>query len=127
MLKRKLTTFDLTMIAIGSTIGSGIFLTPARIAGELPDAGLILLVWAIGGLVAFCGALTFAELARRFPDAGGVYAFLKRAYGPAMAYLYGWATLTVITTGAIAALSLGFADYVVFILEEMNIKMGDVV
>ncbi|MEM7035328.1 MAG: amino acid permease [Bacteroidota bacterium] len=126
MLKRKLTTFDLTMIAIGSTIGSGIFLTPARIAGELPAAGWMLLVWAVGGVVAFCGALTFAELAQRFPDAGGVYAFLKRAYGPVMAYLYGWATLTVITTGAIAALSLGFADYAAIVLEEVGMEVGDV-
>lgn len=124
-LRRKLTTFDLTMIAIGSTIGSGIFATPGGIMELLPAAPWVLLVWGIGGLVALSGALTFAELSTRNPSAGGVYAFLKDAYGPLAAFLYGWANLLVVTTGAIAALSMVFAEYLLYILEAIGIPLPD--
>jgi len=72
-LKRNLTFFDLTMIAIGSVIGSGIFLTPAMIAKALPSPPWILFAWVLGGIMALTGALTYAELASRMPQAGGVY------------------------------------------------------
>jgi len=110
-LRRDLTRFDLTMIAIGSTIGSGIFLTPALIARALPSAPLILGVWVVGGLMALAGALTFAELGGMMPEAGGVYAYLCEAYGPLAGFLYGWAYFLVVNTGGIAALSLAFATY----------------
>lgn len=106
----------LTLVAIGSCIGSGIFLTPSDIASQVPSPGWILLVWAIGGLVALTGSLTFAELGTYFPQAGGVYVYLKEAYGKLTAFLYGWAILTVITSGAIAALALAFARYVDFVI-----------
>ncbi|NND32562.1 MAG: amino acid permease, partial [Saprospiraceae bacterium] len=114
-LSRQLSTFGLTMIAIGSCIGSGIFLTPSMIADHLMSSTGIMLIWLLGGIVALCGALTFAELGVRFPKSGGVYVFLKECYGDLVAFLYGWTILTVVTSGAIAALSIAFARYIDFI------------
>ena len=110
-LEQKLTRFDLTLIAIGSVIGSGIFLTPAGIAQQVPSAMLILLLWVIGGVLSLTGALTFAELGAMMPRAGGVYAFLKEAYGGLWGFLYGWAYFLVVNTGGLAALSIAFATY----------------
>ncbi len=110
-LKKELTLFGLTAVAVGACIGSGIFATPYDIANAVPSGGLMLIVWGVGGLVAVTGALTFAELGGRFPHSGGVYCYLKKAYGDLMAFLYGWVILTVVTSGAIAALSLIFARY----------------
>lgn len=110
-LKQALTRFDLTMIAIGSTIGSGIFLTPSSIAHELQSPWLILAVWVVGGCMAIAGALTFAELGGLMPGAGGVYVYLSKAYGGLFGFLYGWAYLLVVNTGGVAALSIAFATY----------------
>jgi APA family basic amino acid/polyamine antiporter len=110
-LKRELSRFDMTMIAIGSTIGSGIFLTPALIAHILPSPSWIIGIWLVGGVTALTGALTFAELAGMMPGAGGVYVYLNEAYGPLAGFLYGWAYFLVCNTGGIAALSLAFAMY----------------
>jgi len=115
-LRKELTLYGLTMVAIGSCVGSGIFLTPAQIAAQLPSPMMILLVWAFGGVVALTGALTFAELGSMFPQAGGVYAYLKEGYGHLFGFLYGWAYLLVIATGAIAALAIAFATYLAFVL-----------
>jgi len=115
-LKKDLTLYGLTMVAIGSCIGSGIFLTPSQIAGYLSSPWLILLVWGTGGLITLTGALTFAELGAMFPEAGGVYVYLKEGLGPIFGYLYGWAYLWVICSGAIAALSIAFATYLAFIV-----------
>ena len=109
--KREIGLYGLTMIAIGSSIGSGIFKTPSEIAGYLPAEGLMLLVWALGGLISICGALTFARIAGEFPTVGGFYVFLKEAYGNLPAFLFGWSMLLVINTGALAALSLVFTSY----------------
>lgn len=110
-LKRELSRFDMTMIAIGSTIGSGIFLTPALIAHTLPAPSWIIGIWLVGGVMALTGALTFAELGGMMPGAGGVYVYLNEAYGPLAGFLYGWAYFLVCNTGGIAALSLAFATY----------------
>lgn len=110
-LRKELSLYGLSMVAIGSCIGSGIFLTPAIIAGYLPNPWWILLIWVIGGLITLTGALTFAELGSMFPQAGGVYIYLKEAYGDFVGFLYGWAYLTIANTGAIAALSIAFASY----------------
>jgi len=115
-LKKELTQYGLVMVAIGSCIGSGIFLTPSQIAGNLPSPLLILLVWGLGGIITLTGALTFAELGAMFPQAGGVYVYLKEAYGDLFGFLYGWAYLVIITSGAIAALSIAFALYLSFII-----------
>lgn len=124
-LRKELTLYGLTMVAIGSCIGSGIFLTPSQIAGHLYSPWLILLIWGIGGIVTLTGALTFAELGAMFPSAGGVYVYLKEAYGDLFGYLYGWAYLLVICSGAIAALSIAFAYYLGFLipLGDTGIKM----
>lgn len=119
-LEKKLTLYGLTMIAIGSCIGSGIFATPNGVIQQVPHHGLALLVWALGGLIALTGALTFAELGGMFPRAGGVYVFIKEAYGQLTAFLYGWVILLVINTGALAALSVIFSDYMQFFIPEMS-------
>jgi len=115
-LARELTLYGLIMVAIGSSIGSGIFVTPSEIANLIPSATLILLVWITGGIVSLTGALTFAELGSMFPYAGGIYVFLREAYGGWMGFLYGWAYLLIITSGSIAVLALAFSHYLAFII-----------
>jgi len=110
-LQKQITLFSLTMIAVGSSIGSGVFRTPSEISGYLPTTGWMLGVWIVGGLVALCGALTFAEISSSFQKAGGFYVFLKEAFGDLPAFLYGWSMLLVINTGSLAALSLVFTSY----------------
>jgi APA family basic amino acid/polyamine antiporter len=110
-LAKELTLYGLIMVAIGSCIGSGIFVTPSQIAGLIPSSTLILLVWALGGIIALTGALTFGELGSLFPQAGGIYVFLREAYGGWLGFLYGWAYLIIITSGSIAVLSLAFSYY----------------
>lgn len=119
-LSRKLNLYGLTMIVAGSCIGSGIFITPANVIAELPHPALSLGVWVIGGLIALTGALTFSELGGMFPKAGGVYVFLKEAYGDLAGFLYGWVILLVINTGALAALAAAFADYLHFFIPGMT-------
>lgn len=110
-LDRKLTLYGLTMIAVGSCIGSGIFVTPYAVVQAAPHHGYALLAWVLGGAIALTGALTFAELGGLFPKAGGVYVFLKEAYGELAGFLYGWVILLVINTGALAALGIAMAEY----------------
>jgi APA family basic amino acid/polyamine antiporter len=115
-LAKELTLYGLIMVAIGSCIGSGIFVTPSQIAGLIPSTSVILLVWALGGIIALTGALTFGELGSLFPQAGGIYVFLKEAYGGWLGFLYGWAYLIIITSGSIAVLSLAFSYYLSYFL-----------
>jgi APA family basic amino acid/polyamine antiporter len=119
-LARELSLYGLTMVAIGSCIGSGIFVTPAQIAGLVPSAWYIIAVWAVGGLITLTGALTFGELGGLFPHAGGIYVFLKEAYGGWLGFLYGWAYLLIITSGSIAVLSLAFTYYLSFFIPMDN-------
>jgi basic amino acid/polyamine antiporter, APA family len=111
-LKREIGLLDATMIVISGIIGGGIFFTPATVAQYLPYTSWILLAWAAGAVVAFAGALTFAELGSRFPDAGGHYIYIRDAFGKLPAFLYGWMLLLIIATGALASLALAFANYV---------------
>lgn len=99
------------MIAAGACIGAGIFISPSDVASQLSNGTQVLLVWLIGGVVTITGALSFGELAARYPGTGGVYVYLREAYGDLVAFLYGWCILTVITSGAIAALCIAFARY----------------
>ncbi len=115
-LRRELSLFDLTMIAVGSTIGSGIFLTPSLIAHELQTPVWILLAWVAGGLMALSGALTLSELGAMMPEAGGIYVYLTRAYGSLAGFLFGWAYFLVVNTGGIAALGIAFATYLSYIV-----------
>ena len=125
-LQQKLTLYGLTMIAVGSCIGSGIFVTPAQIASAIPNAALVLAVWALGGVIALTGALTFSELGGMYPKSGGVYVYLKEAYGDMVGFLYGWIILLVINTGALAGLCVAFAEYLKIFAPDMseNTKTG---
>jgi len=110
-LKRELGLFTCILLVIGNIIGVGIFTTPGEIAIGLPSAGWVLLAWVIGGVVTLAGALTYGELGAMFPKAGGNYVFLKEAFGPLVAFLYGLAYALITTAGTIALLSIGFAGY----------------
>jgi len=109
--KRELGPFDATMVVIGGIIGSGIFINPTFVARALDSPMLVLGAWLAGGCVAIAGAFAYAELARQMPRAGGQYVFLREAWHPAVGFLYGWALLLMIETGAIAAVAITFAQY----------------
>ena len=110
-LARRLGLFDATMLVMGGIIGSGIFVTPAEVARHVGTPLLIVGVWVLGGIVALAGALVYAELASRRPAVGGQYAYLRDAYGPLPAFLYGWSLLLVIQSGGMAAVAITFARY----------------
>lgn len=104
------------MVVIGGIIGAGIFLNPAIVAQRVHSAAFILTAWIIGGGVALIGALAFAELGARRPQAGGGYIYLTEAFGPLAAFLYGWTFLFIINSGGIAAVAVTFARYTVDLL-----------
>lgn len=110
-LPRRIGLWSATGIVIGITIGSGIFRTPAVVAARVPDPALFLAVWMLGGLLALAGALTMAELAAALPESGGIYVFVREAWGPAPAFLFGWAEITVIRGASVAAIASVFGDY----------------
>ena len=110
-LVRRLGAFDATMLVMGGIIGAGIFVNPAEVARHVQTPGLIVGVWALGGLIAMAGALVYAELADRRPEVGGQYAYLRDAYGQTPAFLYGWSLLLVIQSGGMAAVAITFARY----------------
>ena len=99
-------------IVVGTVIGSGIFLVPGPIAQRLPTLTLVLLVWIVGGLLSLFGSLSMGELAAIYPEAGGLYIYLRNIYGRPVAFLYGWALFSLIQSGSIATLASGFALYV---------------
>ncbi len=110
-LERRLGPLDATMIVIGSMIGSGIFITSAESARLIGAPGWLLLAWAIAGLMTITGALCCSELATMLPRAGGVYVFLREAYGPSFGFLFGWTLFLVVQTGTIAAVAIAFAKF----------------
>ncbi|HET6892924.1 MAG TPA: amino acid permease [Pyrinomonadaceae bacterium] len=112
-LARRLGLFDATMIVMGGIIGSGIFINPYVVARQVNTPFLILGVWTLGGLVALAAAFIWAELAALRPEVGGQYAYLREAFHPSVAFLYGWALLLVIQTGGMAAVAVTFARYFV--------------
>jgi APA family basic amino acid/polyamine antiporter len=109
--RRELGLFDATTVVIGGIIGAGIFINPYIVAQRLPTPTLVLAAWVAGGLIAAAGAFAFAELGALFPQAGGPYAYLRRAYHPVVGFLYGWAQLLLIVGGGIAAVAITFAEY----------------
>ena len=109
--KRALGPFDATMVVIGGIICSGIFINPYIVAARLDSPPVVLAAWAVGGAIALAGALSYAELGALFPRVGGQYAYLRDAYHPLAGFLYGWALLWLIESGAIAAVAIAFANY----------------
>src|SRR5215510_7906376 len=112
-LARRLGLFDATMIVMGGIIGSGIFMNPSVVAQQVHTPFLILGAWGLGGLFALAAAFIWAELATLRPDVGGQYAYLREAFHPAVAFLYGWVLLLVVQTGGMAAVAVTFARYFV--------------
>ncbi|HZL55508.1 MAG TPA: amino acid permease [Bryobacteraceae bacterium] len=112
-LARQLNLFDITMIVMGGIIGSGIFMNPYVVAQQVPIEGFIIGVWIFGGVVAMAGAFVYADLAARNTAVGGQYAYLRDAWHPSVAFLYGWCLLLVIQTGGMAAVAVTFAHYLI--------------
>ena len=110
-LQRRISLPAAAALVVGGTVGVGIFLTPAGMARSLASPALVFLVWAFMGTAALCGALSFGELAARFPEAGGSYVYLREAHGPRVAFLYGWKCLLVMDPGLTAALATGLGAY----------------
>lgn len=121
-LKRKLSVLDSILFVIGGVIGSGIFLTTGFIANYLPSPLWIIIIWVTGGIITISGALSFAEMGAMFPKSGGQYIYLREAYKPWTAFLYGWGFFWVIECGGIAALAVGFAEYLSYFLPSFSTK-----
>src|SRR6266516_6653851 len=110
-LPRRLGLWSAVAVLVGSTIGGGIFRTPAIIAERVPAPLPMFGVWILGGLLALCGALTYAELAALFPRSGGVYVYVREAFGRLPAFLFGWTELVLIRASALGAIATPFAEY----------------
>src|SRR5207247_9286602 len=108
---RGLGLYDSTMVVVGSMIGSGIFIVSADMARTIGSPGWLLVAWILTGVLTVVGALSYGELAAMMPRAGGQYVYLREAFSPLWGFLYGWTLFLVIQTGAIAAVSVGFARY----------------
>jgi amino acid transporter len=115
-LTRQLGLWSAVAVLIGSTIGSGIFRSPAGIADKLPGPLPLMAVWVAGGLFALCGALTLAELSGAFPETGGAYVFIREGWGRMPAFLFGWSELTMIRAASLGAISTTFAEYLMRVL-----------
>jgi basic amino acid/polyamine antiporter, APA family len=108
---KRLGVFDATLLVMGGVVGGGVFVTPSVVAGIAHRPALILAAWLAGGVIAIAGAFVYADLALRLPAAGGHYAYMREAFHPAVAFLFGWAALLVVQTGGIAASAVAFARY----------------
>ena len=102
---------DGVLLVVGMVVGAGIFKAPSIVAGNVSSALEFMLVWVAGGIASLCGALVYAELSGRFPETGGEYRFLERGYGRGTSFVFAWSRMTVIQTGAIAAVAFVFGDY----------------
>ena len=109
--RQLLSVADGVFLTAGMIIGALIFKAPSTVAGATSSAGQFMLAWVLGGVVSLCGALVYAELAARHPDTGGEYVFLTRGWGRGVAFVFAWSRMTVIQTGAIAAVAFVFGDY----------------
>jgi len=109
-LPRRLGLWATTAVVVGTIIGSGIFRVPASVAAQVGSSTAIVLVWVLGGVISLCGALALAELAAALPQSGGVFVYLRQAYGPLIAFLFGWIQL-FLAPASVAGISLVFAEY----------------
>jgi basic amino acid/polyamine antiporter, APA family len=114
--KPRLGLWDATMIVSGAMIGSGIFITSADIARNVGSAGWLLIVWLAAGFMTVAAAVSYGELSGMFPKAGGQYIYLKEAYNPLIAFLYGWSLFAVIQTGTIAAVAVAFSKFTAYLI-----------
>lgn len=112
-LARELGPFDTVLMVLGGIIGASIFVLPATIARLVQEPGMVLLVWVVGGIFSLFGSFTYAELAARMPLVGGQYVYLREAFHPALAFMYGWCMLLVTQTGAIASVAVVSAHYLI--------------
>src|SRR5215203_4377062 len=110
-LERRLGTIDAAAVVVSNVIGSGILLMPAIVARMVPEYWALMSVWLVGGLLAFAGAMAYAELATMRPRAGGEYVYLRAAYGPLLAFLTGWTSFVAGFSGAVAAAAVGLAGF----------------
>ena len=117
---RAISRLDATALVVGSMIGSGIFIVSAEILREVHAPGLLLVVWALSGVVTLMGALTYGELAAMFPHAGGQYVYLREGISPLFGYLYGWTLFVVIQTGTIAAVAVAFARFTAVLFPSLS-------
>src|SRR5215210_6170923 len=115
-LPRRLGLWSAIAVLVGTTIGSGIFRSPAGIADKLPGPLPFLSIWVVGGIFALCGALTLAEVAGAFPQTGGVYVYIRESWGRLPAFLFGWAELIIIRAAALGAISTTFSEYFIRVL-----------
>jgi len=109
--KALLSAADGVFLTVGMVVGVGIFKLPSLVADNSAGTGAFLIAWLLGGVVSLCGALVYAELAARHPETGGEYAFLSRGLGRGASFVFAWCRMTVIQTGAIAAVAFAFGDY----------------
>jgi APA family basic amino acid/polyamine antiporter len=109
-LRRVLGLFSIVGIVIGAMIGSGIFINPAKVAKDVGTPAMMMAVWIVGGILSFFGALAIAELAAIYSQAGGIYIYLREAYGPVVAFLFGWTLFLIVEAGTIATLAVGFSS-----------------
>jgi basic amino acid/polyamine antiporter, APA family len=116
-LLQELVLWDGVSVVVGTVIGSGIFLVPNSIAEQLPAFLEVAFAWIIGGLLTVFGALALGELGAAFPEAGGLYVYLREAYGKLVGFLYGWGLLTLIQSGSIATLGVAFRIYLAQIVK----------
>src|SRR6478672_1350908 len=116
-LRRTLGFADVVMLTLGTVIGSGIFLVPAVVLRQTGgNLSLSITAWIVGGVLSFLGALTYAELGAAKPEAGGLYAYIRDAFGALPAFLYGWTSFLVIASGSVATLAVAFSSYLSQIL-----------
>src|SRR6476660_4956213 len=109
--KQSLGLMDATMVVAGSMIGSGIFIVSADIVRNVGSAGWLIAVWVITGFMTITAAVSYGELSGMFPKAGGQYVYLKEAYNPLIAFMYGWSFFAIIQTATIAAVAVAFAKF----------------
>ena len=120
--KPSLGLIDATMVVAGSMIGSGIFIVSADIVRNVGSAGWLLMVWLITGFMTISAALSYGELSGMYPKAGGQYVYLREAFNPLIAFLYGWSFFAVIQTGTIAAVGVAFAKFAGYFFPSLNLK-----
>jgi APA family basic amino acid/polyamine antiporter len=119
-LKKEIGLLDATLLVVGSMIGSGIFIVAADITRHTGSAGWFITVWIIGGIMTLIAALSYGELSAMYPRAGGQYVYLKEAYGPLVAFVYGWSLFAVIQTGTIAAVGVSFVKFLAYFIPQVS-------